>query len=49
MMACPEPIMKQAEDYTAALEATTSYQIQDDRLELRTADGALAADFAATK
>ncbi len=49
MMACPEPIMKQATDYMAALEAATSYQIQDDRLELRTADGALAADFAATK
>jgi heat shock protein HslJ len=49
MMACPEPIMKQATDYMAALEAATSYQIQDDTLELHTADGALAADFAATK
>jgi heat shock protein HslJ len=47
MMACPEPIMKQATDYMTALEAAATYQIQDGTLSLLDADGAVLATFGA--
>jgi len=47
MMACPEPIMKQATDYMAALESATNYQIQDDTLQLLDADGNAVVTFVA--
>jgi uncharacterized lipoprotein YbaY len=47
MMMCAEPegIMEQEQQYLAALGTAATYRIDLDRLELRTADGALAADF----
>jgi heat shock protein HslJ len=47
MMACsdPEGIMDQEQQYLGALETAATYQIENNVLELRTADGALAADF----
>ncbi len=47
MMACSDPagIMDQEQQYLAALETAATYQIEGNVLELRTADGALAADF----
>ncbi len=47
LMACPEPIMKQASDYMVALESATSYQIQGDTLGLLDADGNAVATFTA--
>jgi len=47
MMACPEPIMKQATDYMAALESATSYQIQGGTLGLLDADGNAVVTFTA--
>jgi heat shock protein HslJ len=47
MMACPEPIMKQATDYMIALESAATYQIRDGTLSLLDADGAVVATFAA--
>jgi heat shock protein HslJ len=46
-MACGEPagVMEQEAQYLAALETTATYQIEGTTLELRTTDGALAADF----
>ena len=46
--ACPEPlgVMAQEAQYLKALESAATYRIDGDRLELRTADGALAASFA---
>jgi heat shock protein HslJ len=46
-MACGDPpgIMEQEQQYLAALETAATYQIERTVLELRTADGALAADF----
>jgi heat shock protein HslJ len=46
-MACGDPpgIMEQETAYLAALESAATYQIEGDVLELRTSDGALAADF----
>jgi len=45
--ACPEPagLMAQETQYLRALESAATYRIDGDRLELRTADGALAATF----
>ena len=45
--ACPEPagVMAQEAQYLKALESAATYRIDGDRLELRTADGALAASF----
>lgn len=45
--ACPEPpgVMAQEAQYLKALESAATYRIDGDRLELRTADGALAATF----
>jgi heat shock protein HslJ len=47
MMACGDPtgIMEQEQQYLAALQTAATYQIEDNVLELRTEDGALAADF----
>jgi heat shock protein HslJ len=47
MMACSDPagIMDQEQQYLAALQTAATYQIEGNVLELRTSDGALAADF----
>lgn len=47
MMMCadPEGVMEQESAYLTALSTAATYQIQGDRLELRTADGALVASF----
>jgi len=47
MMACGDPagIMEQEQQYLAALQTAATYQIEGNVLELRTSDGALAADF----
>jgi heat shock protein HslJ/LysM repeat protein len=47
MMACPDPIMRQAEAYMAALASATSYRIQGDTLELLDASGTSVATFTA--
>ena len=41
----PAGIMDQETQYLAALETAATYQIEGTTLELRTKDGALAADF----
>ena len=41
----PEGVMDQESQFLAALESTATYKIEGTRLELRTADGALAVDF----
>ncbi len=43
----PEGVMDQESQFLAALESAATYKIEGARLELRTADGALAADFPA--
>jgi heat shock protein HslJ len=47
MMACSDPagVMEQEAQYLAALQSAATYQIEGNRLKLRTQDGALAADF----
>lgn len=47
--ACPNPIMQQEAAYLAALPTAATYSIQGDRLELRTADGALVASYLASE
>ena len=44
---CTDPagVMDQENQFMAALQSAATYKIQGDRLELRTADGALAVDF----
>jgi heat shock protein HslJ len=44
-MACPEPAMSQETQYLAALPTAATYTIEADALELRTADGAIAATY----
>jgi heat shock protein HslJ len=46
-MMCPEPdgIMEQEALYLAALETAEVFRIQGDRLQLRTAEGSLVADY----
>jgi len=46
-MFCPEPdgIMEQEVQYLAALETASTYLIEVDKMEIRTAEGALAATF----
>ena len=46
-MACADPagVMDQEMQYLSALQSAATYQIQGNTLELRTQDGALAADF----
>ncbi len=45
----PEGVMDQEQQYLAALQSATTYRIDDDRLEMRTADGALAVSMAAVE
>jgi heat shock protein HslJ len=45
MMACPQPIMKQATDFMKALEQAATYQIQGSRLTLSDASGKELATF----
>ena len=49
MMACPEPagVSEQEMQYLAALATAATYSIDGNRMELRTADGALAVSFQA--
>lgn len=49
MMFCeqPEGVMEQETEFIAALGMANTYSIEGDRLELRTADGALVASFVA--
>jgi heat shock protein HslJ len=42
----PEGIMDQENQYLAALQSAATFRMQGDKLELRTADGALAVAFA---
>ena len=51
MMACAEPagIMEQEQEYLTALPTAATYQITGDRLEMRTAEGSIAASFEAIK
>ena len=44
-MACPQEIMDQESQYLAALQAAATYRIEGTGMELRTQEGALAADF----
>jgi heat shock protein HslJ/LysM repeat protein len=50
-MMCSEPegIMEQESQYLAALETAATYNIEGERLQLRTAEGSLAADFMVAK
>ncbi len=49
-MDCPdEKVMTQESGYTAALRDVTTYSINDNTLELHTADGSLAASYVAVK
>lgn len=47
MMACPEPegVSEQEMQYLAALTTASTYTVEGNRLELRTAEGALAVSF----
>jgi heat shock protein HslJ len=45
MMACEQAVMDQEQQYLAALATAAVYRIDGNKLELRTADGALAATF----
>jgi heat shock protein HslJ len=45
MMACEQAVMDQEQQYLAALSTAATYRIDGSKLELRTADGALAATF----
>ena len=45
MMACEQAVMDQEQQYLAALATAATYRIDGNKLELRTADGALAATF----
>jgi len=47
LMACPDPIMLQADEYMAALASAAAYQIQGDVLELRDSEGVVVAAFTA--
>ena len=49
MMMCPEPegVMEQEALYLAALEMANVYSIDGDRLQLRTSEGSLVADYTA--
>ncbi|MCS6847742.1 MAG: META domain-containing protein [Anaerolineae bacterium] len=45
----PEGVMEQEAQFLAALETAATYRIEGDRLQLRTADGAMAANFQRAK
>jgi heat shock protein HslJ len=44
-MACPQEIMDQETQYLAALQSAATYRVEGTGMELRTQDGALAANF----
>ncbi|MCZ7589672.1 MAG: META domain-containing protein [Gaiella sp.] len=46
-MLCDQPagVMDQEAGYLAALETAATYRVEGSKLELRTADGAIAAQF----
>jgi heat shock protein HslJ len=44
-MACPQEIMDQETQYLAALQTAATYQVEGTGMELRTQEGALAANF----
>ena len=48
MMACSDPagVMEQEMQYLAALQSAATYRMEGDSMEMRTADGALAVQFA---
>jgi heat shock protein HslJ len=48
-MACAEPegVMEQEAQYLAALQTAAIYKLEGNRLQLRTADSALAVDLTA--
>lgn len=50
-MSCAEPegVMEQENGYLAALETTATYQINGDRMEMRTAGGSIAVTLEAVK
>jgi len=50
-MACAEPdgIMEQEQEFLAAIGTAATYQINGNRLEMRTANGEIAATFEAVK
>ncbi|NOX63024.1 MAG: META domain-containing protein [Chloroflexi bacterium] len=45
MMACAEPVMEQENAYLAALGQVAAYAVEDDRLTLTNAEGAIVARF----
>ena len=45
LMACEESVMEQEQEYLAALETAATYKISGLRMEMRTEDGAMVADF----
>ena len=45
LMACEQAVMDQETQYLAALATAATYRIDGNRMELRTADGAMAATF----
>jgi heat shock protein HslJ len=45
MMACEPAVSDQEAQYLAALQTAATYRIEGNRLELRAANGELAADF----
>jgi heat shock protein HslJ len=45
LMACPEPIMAQAQQYQAALALASSYRINGDLLEILNSDGKVVLTF----
>jgi heat shock protein HslJ len=47
LMACPDPVTLQADEYMAALASAATYQIDGDTLTLSDADGNVAATFSA--
>ena len=49
MCAQPEGVMEQESQYLAALQSAATYRIDGTKMEMRTADGALAASFQRAK
>jgi heat shock protein HslJ len=49
MCAEPEGIMEQEAQYLAALETAATYRMEGENLEMRTADGAMVANFVLAK
>jgi heat shock protein HslJ len=49
MCSDPEGIMEQENEYLASLETAATYNVEGERLQLRTAENSLAADFTLAK